>query len=212
MKSSNLRQAALVASSCFVRESHTEDGQMFVYLCIVGVSVNIFLFILTWINQLLMYVCVFHSCILATQQFPELLGCMWFACNFRFAPCHMLLCCGMHLRTEKRGGAIPDMIIKMIFYCGEAGREPTPRSIKPEPRKPLLPLALDMFMFQLHYVKQPPTHNVFVWVPLCKCEWRSASVCVCLSVVGESLFFLSGRFHVHIFLLADLTEEQLNWG
>lgn len=112
----------------------------------------------------------------------------------------------------KKGGAIPDMIIKMIFYCGEAGREPTPRSIKPEPRKPLLPLALDMFMFQLHYVKQPPTHNVFVWVPLCKCEWRSASVCVCLSVVGESLFFLSGRFHVHIFLLADLTEEQLNWG
>ncbi len=77
-------------------------------------------------------------------------------------------------------GAIPDMIIKMIFSCGEAGNT-TPRSIKPEPRKPLLPLALDMFMFQLHYVKQPPTHNVFVWVPLCKYECWSVSVCVSLS-------------------------------
>lgn len=77
-------------------------------------------------------------------------------------------------------GAIPDMIIKMIFNCGEAGSKPTPRSIKPEPRKPLLPLALDMFMFQLHYVKQPPTHNVCVWVPLCKYEFKSASVCVCV--------------------------------
>lgn len=77
-------------------------------------------------------------------------------------------------------GAIPDMIIKMIFNCGEAGSKPTPRSIKPEPRKPLLPLALDMFMFQLHYVKQPPTHSVSVWVPLCKYGCRSVSVCVCL--------------------------------
>lgn len=33
-----------------------------------------------------------------------------------------------------------------------------------------------------------------------------------LSVVGELLFFLSGRFHIHISLPADLTEERLNWG
>lgn len=63
-------------------------------------------------------------------------------------------------------GAIPDMIIKMICKCGQAGSKATPRSIKPEPWKPLLALALDMFMFQLHHVKQPPTYNVFVWVPL----------------------------------------------
>lgn len=75
-------------------------------------------------------------------------------------------------------GAIPDMIIKLIFNCGGAGSKPTPRSIKPEPRKPLLPLALDMFMFQLAYVKQPPTRNVFVWVLLCKYGCRSVYVCV----------------------------------
>lgn len=59
------------------------------------------------------------------------------------------------------------MITEMICKCGEAESEATPNSIKPEPRKPLLPLALDVFMFQLHYVKQPPTYNVFVWMPLC---------------------------------------------
>lgn len=36
-------------------------------------------------------------------------------------------------------------------------------------------------------------------------------VCLCPSMDSESVFFLRGRFHIHIFLLADLTPEELNW-
>lgn len=110
-------------------------------------------------------------------------------------------CSAVECKCEVKG-AIPDIIIKMKFKCGEVGNEPIPRSIKPEPRKPLLLLALDMFMFQLCYVKQPPTPQ---WI------CAGASVWVCTHA-GESLVFLSGWFQIHIFLLADLTEEQLNWG
>lgn len=113
-----------------------------------------------------------------------------------FIPCQMLLFCGMHAVGYK--GAIPDMIINMIFKWGEENSRATPISIKSEPRKPLLALVLDMFMFQLQHVMEPPTDDIFVWAP----------VCVCVRAV----FFLRGRFHIHIFLLADLTLEQLNWG
>lgn len=59
-------------------------------------------------------------------------------------------------------------------------------SIEPEPQKPLLPIALDMFMFQLHYVKQPPTSNVLVLMPLCVVwERPGMCACVCPSTVGE---------------------------
>lgn len=71
-------------------------------------------------------------------------------------------------------GAIPDMIINMIFKWGEENSKGTPISIKSEPRKPLLALVLDMFMFQLQHVKEPPTDDIFVWAPVC--------VCVCVYV------------------------------
>lgn len=128
--------------------------------------------------------CISHyvfQCIFCKQQFSEYLDWMWFACNCSFTPSLPHVALLWNARVDWKG-AIPDMIIKMIFNCGEAGSKPTPGSIKPEPRKPLLPLALDMFMFQLHYVKQPPTHNVSVWVPLCKYGCRSVSVRVCVCV------------------------------
>lgn len=59
------------------------------------------------------------------------------------------------------------MIINMIFKWGEENTRATPISIKPEPRKPLLALVLDMFMFQLQHLKEPPSDNISVWVPLC---------------------------------------------
>lgn len=82
-----------------------------------------------------------------------------------FIPCQMLLFCGMHAVGYK--GAIPDMIINMIFKWGEENSKATPISIKSEPRKPLLALVLDMFMFQLQHVKEPPTDDIFVWAPVC---------------------------------------------
>lgn len=99
------------------------------------------------------------------------------------------------------------MIINVIFKWGEENSKATPISIKCEPRKPLLALVLDMFMFQLQYVKEPPTDDIFVWAPVCACVCE----CLCPSMDSKSVF-LRGRFHIHIFLLADLTLEQLNWG
>lgn len=107
----------------------------------------------------------------------------------------MFLFCGMHAVGYK--GAISDMIINMIFKWGEENSKATPVSIKSEPRKPLLALVLDMFMFQLQHVKEPPADDIFVWEPVC--------VCLCPSMDSESVFFLRGRFHIHIFLLADGT-------
>lgn len=77
----------------------------------------------------------------------------------------MFLFSGMHEVGYK--GAITDMIINMIFKWGEENSKAAPISIKSEPRKPLLALVLEMFMFQLQHVKEPPTDNIFVWVPLC---------------------------------------------
>lgn len=87
-------------------------------------------------------------------------------CAFvRFIPWQMFLFGGMHEVGYK--GAITDMIINMIFKWGVENSKATPTSIKSEPRKPLLALVLDMFMFQLQHVKEPPTDSIFVWVPLC---------------------------------------------
>lgn len=66
-------------------------------------------------------------------------------------------------------GAISDMIINMIFKWGEENSKATPVSIKSEPRKPLLALVLDMFMFQLQHVKEPPADDIFVRAPVCVC-------------------------------------------
>lgn len=103
-------------------------------------------------------------------------------------------------------GPINDNRTDLYVWGGtEQNRNSEKRSIKPEPWKTLLGLALEMFMFQPQYVNQPPTHNVLVWVPF-EC------VVLCQSVDGKSLFSQKGWFHIHIFLQADLMEEQLNWG
>lgn len=79
----------------------------------------------------------------------------------------MFLFCGMRAVGYK--GAISDMIINMIFKWGEENSKATPVSIKSEPRKPLLALVLDMFMFQLQHVKEPPADDIFVRAPACVC-------------------------------------------
>lgn len=102
-----------------------------------------------------------------------------------FSPCQMFLFCGMHAVGYK--GAIPDMIINMIFKLGEENSKANPISIKSEPRKPLLALVLDMFMFQLQHVKEPPTDDIFVWAP----------VCVSVSQRGFWIGVLPGRTASH---------------
>lgn len=70
------------------------------------------------------------------------------------------------MRAVGYKGAIPDMIINMICKRREENSKATPISIKSEPRKPLLALVLDMFMFQLQHVKEPPTDDIFARVPV----------------------------------------------
>jgi len=93
-------------------------------------------------------------------------------CDFRFTLLQVALPWNACVKWE---GAITDMII-MIFNVGRQRENQSPRSIKPEPWKSLLPLALDMFTFQPHNVKQPP-HSQCARARMCpKCGWRIASL------------------------------------